>query len=635
MKTITQIKNRIGLDRRGVTLILAALLMVTMLGFVAFAVDLGHICLTKTQLQTAVDSAAMAAAANFNAGSEQAIQTARQFAAYHKVAGVPVANESVQVEFGTWDALQRTFTPSGALSNAVRVTAMRDDAHGGDISTFFAPVFGRRSYGASAQAIAMANPRDIAFVVDLSGSMNNDSEPCWATYEINNAFGASFPGIADTLMQQVYTDFGYGAFPGTLQYIGQGSIAALSGTNIKYCYAELTKNGGYLANLPNPPASNSTYKIGATDTEATRKTKAYKWIIDKQIAVLMPGVQPAANSATNYNYWAAYLDYVMQSPNISSSSPYGKPRATYNTSLPPSQASNRITGMSNPYTDAYPSASSSTAQGYQNYIGYRTYVQFMMDFGREGKPDGSHYTPLSLSSGVTMCPTHLESTDGGNFWFPPREQPTHASRRAIIAALKIVADRNDGVDSSQCDRVTIISFDTAARVVQPLTSDYRAAMQACTTLQAVSDLNYSTASQAGLSLAEAQLAYGGAGLGRQFTNKVVVLLTDGLPNIHTGSPSTYITQNPSPYYFTSGTYKDDKNAALVEVAKMQANHWLAFPVGIGLGCSYPFMDNIANMGGTAVNGQSPRGSGNPAQYEQRLRDIFSNIITNPKCRLVK
>ena len=34
-------------------------------------------------------------------------------------------------------------------------------------------------------------------------------------------------------------------------------------------------------------------------------------------------------------------------------------------------------------------------------------------------------------------------------------------------------------------------------------------------------------------------------------------------------------------------------------------------------------------------GKSPRGSGNPAQYEQILTDIFKNIITNPKIRLVQ
>ncbi len=69
---------------------------------------------------------------------------------------------------------------------------------------------------------------------------------------------------------------------------------------------------------------------------------------------------------------------------------------------------------------------------------------------------------------------------------------------------------------------------------------------------------------------------------------------------------------------------------------MQLQDWRVFPVGLGLGTDYAFMDRMARMGCTANDdGQSPRGSGNPAEYEQRLKDIFEEIITNPKPRLVK
>lgn len=61
---------------------------------------------------------------------------------------------------------------------------------------------------------------------------------------------------------------------------------------------------------------------------------------------------------------------------------------------------------------------------------------------------------------------------------------------------------------------------------------------------------------------------------------------------------------------------------------MQGNHWMAFPVGIGLGCNYDFMGRCARMGGTAnSDGQGPRGSGNPAEYEQRLHGA-GTILTH-------
>ena len=48
--------------RRGVIMVLTAVLLVVMLGFVAFTVDIGLIQLTKTQLQAAADAGALAGA---------------------------------------------------------------------------------------------------------------------------------------------------------------------------------------------------------------------------------------------------------------------------------------------------------------------------------------------------------------------------------------------------------------------------------------------------------------------------------------------------------------------------------------------------------------------------------------------
>ena len=60
---------------------------------------------------------------------------------------------------------------------------------------------------------------------------------------------------------------------------------------------------------------------------------------------------------------------------------------------------------------------------------------------------------------------HSEATDGGTFSFPPREMPTHATRRSIIAALQIVKERNANVsDSNERDWVSIITFDKVASV---------------------------------------------------------------------------------------------------------------------------------------------------------------------------
>ena len=71
----------------------------------------------------------------------------------------------------------------------------------------------------------------------------------------------------------------------------------------------------------------------------------------------------------------------------------------------------------------------------------------------------------------------------------------------MIAAIKTIKDRNSTVpDSSQRDYVSVVTFDTVSGTVvrQGLTSNYDTAMTSCTTLQAVGDDQYSTATETGL-----------------------------------------------------------------------------------------------------------------------------------------
>jgi len=303
------------------------------------------------------------------------------------------------------------------------------------------------------------------------------------------------------------------------------------------------------------------------------------------------------------------------------------------------QDSDRIYRFNNPNRQTFPSAKA--PYGYRNWIGYTTYVQFMMDHGRDLRPVGGQYVPLSRYS--RDCPWHSESTAGGTFSFPPREQPTHAARRALIAALQVVKERNEGIQNpTQRDWVSIIAFDSLSGggpvIEQPLTADYHLAMEACTRLQAVGDKGASTATEAGLVTARQHLAsQDEGGQGRRSTNKVVVLLTDGVPNLYVSDPSEirqYIAESDSNDFYNNGAWWLD--APLMQSMQIQEAGWQLFPVGVGLGTDYDFMDRMARSGGTASDdGLSVRGSGNPAEYERRLAEIFEEIITNPKVRLVQ
>src|SRR5690606_8985189 len=116
--------------------------------------------------------------------------------------------------------------------------------------------------------------------------------------------------------------------------------------------------------------------------------------------------------------------------------------------------------------------------------------------------------------------------------------------RSVIAAIEEVRKRNASIpDGNQRDWVSIITFDkstnpNSASPLVPVTGDYYGAMQAVTKLQAVGDNAASTATETGLIAGYNHIkpkSQGGAG--RENTQKVLVLLTDGMPNLRTSSNS--------------------------------------------------------------------------------------------------
>ncbi len=610
-------------SRRGLALIWFVVLASVGLVGVAFVVDVGRIVLIRSRLQVSADSAAMAGASLMDRPRNEMRAAAKKHAARTSTGTGTVRLRGADVEYGVWDAARRSFSPLPGRGNAVRVTSRVDESGDRPTRLFFAWMFDRCSFTAKASAVAVAVPRDMAFVVDLSGVMNDDTEPCWATEEINDAF-ASKNGLpaGDAFMQQLYDDFGFGSFSDQqCQYVGSRWAVEQD----KWAYARLTEDGGPLTGEDIAPL----YRIRSGDDQRTRKRKAYSAIIDEQIARIMPSAKPRPDSSLHYAYWEKYLDYVIY--------PVSTPTRGR---LPPGQDSDRIDRFGNARNRASARIGGHAPERFRNRIGYRTYVQFMMDHGRDSRPAGNRYVPLSRHS--ADCPRHLESTAGGTFSFPPREQPTHAVRRALIAALQNVKQRNASIsDPNQRDWVSIITFDRLTGggpvVAQPLTADYHEAMQACTLLQAVGDKNPSTATEAGLIAAGEHLRPSSSGgQGRLRANKIVVLITGGAPNLYVSSPDEInlsIGENQGNDFYENGNYAFD--APLVQAMRMKAQGWRVFSVGVGRETDHDFLDRLSRAGGTAGGGRSSRGSGSPAEYEQRLVERLKEIIEDPKVRLVQ
>src|SRR5262245_53120344 len=96
--------------RRGAAIVWAALIMVILIGFASFAVDLGRVRVGKAQLQTATDAAARAGASALPDGpSSEAEARAVEAAAANECLGTSVALVVEEdVVLGLWNEVDRT-----------------------------------------------------------------------------------------------------------------------------------------------------------------------------------------------------------------------------------------------------------------------------------------------------------------------------------------------------------------------------------------------------------------------------------------------------------------------------------------------------------------------------------------------
>ena len=128
--------------------------------------------------------------------------------------------------------------------------------------------------------------------------------------------------------------------------------------------------------------------------------------------------------------------------------------------------------------------------------------------------------------------------------------------------------------------------------------------------------------------------------GRTNANKVIVLMTDGKPNLYSSSNSTITSYESahanSNFYGSSSDYPQD--AAMMQASIMQGKNWSFFPVELGLQGDADFMSRIYSIakGKTTETDTSPyEATGDPSNCETELKSIFEQIISTPKVRIVQ
>ncbi|MDH3503297.1 MAG: pilus assembly protein TadG-related protein [Nitrospirota bacterium] len=164
-----------NMNQQGVAGVTVAILSGVIVMMAAFAIDVGHALVTRNQLQNAADAAALSAgrqlgltylalppgdqqnmSRNLTSQEQSQVITSGENASYANSAS-DAANITIaggEVELGTWNLNAKTFTPTVTRPNAIRVTARRDGAANGPISTFFAGIVGVNSMNVSATAVA-------------------------------------------------------------------------------------------------------------------------------------------------------------------------------------------------------------------------------------------------------------------------------------------------------------------------------------------------------------------------------------------------------------------------------------------------------------------------------------------------
>lgn len=186
-------------SRRGIIVVLTGFLLVVLFAFMALTVDTGRIVLTETEMQNAVDAAALAASQEIAAAVHEAGQngtsvnidpnsiaaeSARQMAATVAEANGVYIDPASDVKFG-----KRRYDPDsgswpiewgGTPVNVVQVVARRtnpdSNAPDAQLPMAFGWAVGRDKVALQATATAFVEARDMVLVLDFSGSMSDDSE---------------------------------------------------------------------------------------------------------------------------------------------------------------------------------------------------------------------------------------------------------------------------------------------------------------------------------------------------------------------------------------------------------------------------------------------------------------------------
>ena len=185
-------------QRKGASAVLVATMLFVFVICTALTVDVAYMQLIRTELRVATDAAAKAAAERLATTEDidEALETAKTYAANNDVAGRSFLIDDSDVQFGrvTRTSTGRYVFSAGATpENAVNINGrLAEDASTQPISLFFAPALGHANFSTSHSATASQQDVEVCLCLDRSGSMLFDLTGVDWAYPPNNPLLSNF-----------------------------------------------------------------------------------------------------------------------------------------------------------------------------------------------------------------------------------------------------------------------------------------------------------------------------------------------------------------------------------------------------------------------------------------------------------
>jgi Flp pilus assembly protein TadG len=164
-RSLLRLIRRFRRSERGWVTTFTLVLLIALLGLTGFAVDVSNVMRERTLLQTTADSAAHGAILFRRTMTEA---QAKDRAITIATRNMPVASfgnvlNTTNVEFGTWNATTRVFTPQANATEAVRVTTQRRRANGNAVPVFLLQFAGLDVWDVRAVSIFAGGPNPCFF----------------------------------------------------------------------------------------------------------------------------------------------------------------------------------------------------------------------------------------------------------------------------------------------------------------------------------------------------------------------------------------------------------------------------------------------------------------------------------------